>query len=123
MPLKNGKPPTQFRFLIGLFLLGACTATGHASGSSQELPLPTASELSRNSAVALDWANRLVARDPKVRATAEAALVQGAGRSLPLLRRFLNGRNEDLHMETFEIIRRIGPAAIPLLADMLRHDR
>ena len=36
-----------------------------------------------------DWANRLQANDPKVRATAEAALVQGAARSLPLLRRFL----------------------------------
>lgn len=51
------------------------------------------------------------------------ALVQGAGRSLPLLRRFLNRRNEDLHLETFEILRRIGPPAIPLLADLLRHGR
>jgi outer membrane protein assembly factor BamB len=64
-----------------------------------------------------------MANDPNVRATAEAALVQGAGCSLPLLRRFLNSRNEDLHLETFEIIRRIGPAAIPLLTDMLRHER
>ena len=61
--------------------------------------------------------------DPKVRATAEAALVQGAGRSLPLLRRFLDRRHEDLHLETFEIIRRIGPPAIPLLVDLLRHER
>src|SRR5688500_13775268 len=41
------------------------------------------------------WANRLLANDPKVRATAEAALVQGARRSLPLLRRFLNPGHED----------------------------
>jgi outer membrane protein assembly factor BamB/HEAT repeat protein len=61
--------------------------------------------------------------DPKVRATAQAALVQGAGRSLPLLRRFLNSSDEDLHLESFEIIRRIGPPAVPLLADLLRHDR
>ena len=115
--------PYQFLFVIGLFLLGACTATGHTSASSQELPLPTESDLSRNPALAPDWANRVMANDPKVRATAEAALVQGAGRSLPLLRRFLNSRNEDLHLETFEIIRRIGPPAIPLLVDMLRHDR
>ena len=50
------------------------------------------SDLSTNSALVLDWANRLMAKDPKVRAIAEAALVQGAGRSLPLLRRFLNVR-------------------------------
>jgi len=78
---------------------------------------------SRNSALVLDWANRVMANDPKVRAMAEAALVQGAGRSLPLLRRFLNRRNEDLHRQTFEIIRRIGPPAIPLLVDLLRDER
>ena len=71
----------------------------------------------------LDWANRVMAKDPKVRATAEAALVQGAGRSLPLLRRFLDRGNEDLELETFEIIRRIGPPAIPLLVELLRHER
>ena len=48
------------------------------------------SDLSTNSASVRDWANRLMAKDPKVRATAEATLVQGAPRSLPLLRRFLN---------------------------------
>src|ERR1700741_1543269 len=77
----------------------------------------------RNSALVLDWANRVMANDPKVRAMAEAALVQGSARSLPLLRRFLNRRNEDLHRQTFEIIRRIGPPAIPLLVDLLRHER
>ncbi|MCM3904644.1 MAG: hypothetical protein ND866_23350, partial [Pyrinomonadaceae bacterium] len=40
-----------------------------------------------------------------------------------MLRRFLNRGDEDLHLETFEIIRRIGPPAIPLLADLLRHKR
>ena len=69
-----------------------------------------------------DWANRLLANDPKVRATAEAALVQGATRSLPLLRRFLDPGHEDLHVVTFEIIQRIGPPAIPLLVDLLRHE-
>ncbi len=71
----------------------------------------------------LDWANRLLANDPKVRATAEAALVKGARRSLPLLRRFLDRDNEDLQLRTFEIIRRIGPPAIPLLVDLLRDER
>jgi HEAT repeat protein len=64
-----------------------------------------------------------MAHDPGVRTTAEVDLVQGAVRSLPLLRRFLNSRNEDLHVATFEIIRRIGPAAIPVLGDMLQDGR
>jgi outer membrane protein assembly factor BamB len=62
-----------------------------------------------------------MAKDPKVRALAEAALVQEAPRSLPLLRLLLNRDNEELHNVIFEIIRRIGPPAIPLLADLLRH--
>jgi HEAT repeat protein/outer membrane protein assembly factor BamB len=87
------------------------------------LAQPTGSELSRNPALALDWANRVTADDPKVRAAAEAALVQGAGRSLPLLRRFLERGDESLDLEAFEIIRRIGPPAIPLLVDLLRDER
>lgn len=112
-----------FRFVMGLFLLSAGMAPGHAADSTPELPLPTESDLSRNPTLAPDWANRLMANDPKFRATAEAALVQGAGRSLPLLREFLDRRNEDLQRETFDIIRRIGPSAIPLLVDSLQHDR
>src|SRR5688572_9504513 len=68
-----------------------------------------------------DWASRLTAKDPKVRAIAEAALVNGAGRSLPLLRQLLNRDDEDLERRTIEIIRRIGPPAIPLLVELLRH--
>ena len=64
-----------------------------------------------------------MSRDAKIRATAEAELVQAAGRSLPLLRRFLNTNNEDLHLETFEIIRQVGPPAIPLLLELLRHEQ
>jgi outer membrane protein assembly factor BamB/HEAT repeat protein len=70
-----------------------------------------------------DWRNRVMSSDAKIRATAEAALVHQAGRSLPLLRRFLNSDNEDLQLETFDIIRRIGPPAIPLLVDLLRHQQ
>ena len=83
---------------------------------------PDESSLSRNPASVSEWANRLLASDPKVRATAEAALVKGAGRSLPLLRRFLDPQQEDLQVVTFEIIQRIGPPAIPLLVDLLRHE-
>ena len=95
---------------------------GQAVALSQSPLPPTESSLSRNPALVRDWANRLQANDPKVRATAEAALVQGARRSLPLLRRFLDPGHEDLHVVTFEIIQRIGPPAIPLLVDLLRHE-
>jgi hypothetical protein len=64
-----------------------------------------------------------MSNDAKIRASAGAALVHDPARSLPLLRRFLNSDNEDLHQETFEIIRRIGPPAIPLLLDLLRHQQ
>jgi outer membrane protein assembly factor BamB/HEAT repeat protein len=84
------------------------------------LPIPVLAQAKGSD---LDWANRVLAKDPKVRATAEAALVQGAGRSLPLLRRFLSRGDEDLAQETFEIIRRIGPPAIPLLVDLLHDER
>jgi outer membrane protein assembly factor BamB/HEAT repeat protein len=79
------------------------------------------SNLSTNAASVDDWANRLRADDSKARATAEAALVQGAQRSLPLLRRLL-AEHEDLHEVTFEIIRRLGPPAIPLLVELLGHE-
>jgi HEAT repeat protein/outer membrane protein assembly factor BamB len=88
--------------------------------SQSPLP-PTDSSLSSNPALVSDWADRLLANDAKERATAEAALVKGAGRSLPLLRRLLANDDETLHRETFEIIRQIGPPAIPLLVELLRH--
>src|SRR5688572_23230622 len=111
------------------FMKKRALATVLAAGLSQAValsqsPLPaTESSLSRNPALVRDWANRLLAHDPKVRATAQAALVQAATRSLPLLRRFLDPAHEDLHGVTFEIIQRIGPPAIPLLVDLLRHEQ
>ena len=99
-----------------------------AAGLSQAVALSqsprsrTESSLSSNPALVRDWADRLVANDPKVRATAEAALVQAGRGSFPLLRRFLGPEHEDLHVVTFHIIQRIGPPAIPLLVDLLRHE-
>jgi len=89
---------------------------------SQSPPLPTASSLSSNPALVDDWATRLQADDPKVRTAAEAALVDGAARSLPLLRRLLSPEHEDVQVEASEIVRRIGPPALPLLADLLRDE-
>ena len=68
-----------------------------------------------------DWADRLMSNDSKVRTSAEAALIKGSGRSLPLLRQLLTTNNDNLHEQTFEIIRQIGPPAIPLLVQLLRH--
>jgi outer membrane protein assembly factor BamB/HEAT repeat protein len=90
------------------------------------VPVPAqtvGSDPSPNPALVDDWANRVMAGDAKVRATATAALVEGAERSLPLLREFLALGREDLGLETFEILRRIGPPAIPLLVDLLRDER
>jgi len=89
---------------------------------SQSPPLPTESSLSRNPALVDDWANRLQADDLKIRAAAEAVLVQGAQRSVPLLKRLLTPPHQDLHVMTFDIIKRIGPPAIPLLVDLLSNE-
>ncbi len=95
---------------------------GQAVALSQSAPARTQSAFSTNPVAVRDWAKRLHADDPKVRATAETALVQGAPRSLLLLRRFLTPGHEDLHEVVFEIIRRIGPPAIPLLVELLQHE-
>jgi HEAT repeat protein len=103
-----------FLLVIGLLLLSACSST-----AAQEAPLPTERGLSKNPALVRDWTNRLLAKDWEVRATAQAALVEGARRSFPLLRRFLDPEREDLRVVTFQIIQRIGPPAIPLLVELL----
>src|SRR3954464_2958161 len=78
--------------------------------------------LSTNTAQVRDWANRLTTKDAKDRTTAEAALVKAAARSLPLLKGLLDRGDDDLNLRIFEIIRRIGPPAIPLLVQLLRHE-
>ncbi len=105
--------------------LAAIVAAGLGQATAlHPAPLPqTKSSLSTDAALVRDWSSRLLADDPKVRASAEAALVAGGTRSLPLLRRFLDPPQEDLQEVTFEILQRIGPAAIPLLEELLRHDR
>lgn len=104
-----------------LFILPVAVIAQTARSRSQSRQ--ASSDRPPNSATVRDWANRVMANDSKVRASAEAALVKGAGRSLPLLRLFLNSDNENLHEETFEIIRQIGPPAIPLLVELLRHEQ
>jgi HEAT repeat protein len=112
------------RSFLKSHVLAIALAAGLGQGVAlSQSPLPPAeSSLSRNPALVSDWANRLQAGDPKVRAAAEATLVKGATRSLPLLKRLIDAGHEDLHGVTFEIIQRIGPPAIPLLVELLRHD-
>jgi hypothetical protein len=79
--------------LVGLLLCGgsgSLTTSGPTipvlAQTTRSLPQPRqdkGSDLSRNSALVLDWADRVMANDPEVRAIAEAALVQGrSGRCL-----------------------------------------
>ena len=98
-----------------------CTLLLILSVSVFAQPRQAKSNLSRSSV--RDWASRVMSNDAKIRTTAQAALVHDAGRSLPLLKRFLNSDNENLHLETFELIRRIGPPTIPLLLELLRHEQ
>src|SRR5215813_2811907 len=109
-------------FICTLFCVLPIPVIAQSTRSHPQPRSAKGSDRSRNSASVSDWEDRLMANDPKVRAVAEAALVQGARRSLPLLRRLLNDGNEDLQEVTFEIIRRIGPPAIPLLVELLRHE-
>ncbi len=114
---------SQLLSAIGLFLLSACVPTPHTSLAGHEMALPTETGLSGQPALVRNWGNRLLADDPRVRATTAEVLVQGGTRSLPLLRRFLLTRDERLHQETFGIVFRIGPKAIPLLTEALRDNR
>src|SRR5262245_46159516 len=102
-----------------LALAVAASLSQPAALSQPALP-QNQSGLARDPGLEREWADRLRDKDPKVRAAAEAALIQGGRRSLPLLRRFLEAEHQDLHLVTLEIIRRMGPPAIPLLVDLLR---
>jgi HEAT repeat protein/outer membrane protein assembly factor BamB len=104
------------------FAVVLAAIAGHSVALSQSPPRPPEASLSGSPTAVRDWANRLRASDRTVRATAEASLVKSAPRSLPLLKRFLTAEHEDLHLATFEIIRRIGSSAIPLLVELLRDD-
>src|SRR5512138_1700700 len=103
------------RILFICTLLFVLAVQAFAQPTRDQSRTTKSSHLSRNFASVRQWQDQLMATDPKVRAVARTALVEGSPRSLPLLARLLNSRNEDLYDVTFEIIRRIGPPAIPLL--------
>jgi outer membrane protein assembly factor BamB len=103
---------------IGLRLLSVCIIAAQGFGV-ESLSLPTESDLLAKPRLVQKWSDRVLAKDQKIRATAAAELMQGGAESLPLLRRFLLENNETLHQQTFEIIRRIGAGALPLLIELL----
>jgi HEAT repeat protein len=96
---------------------GAGTST-----SADAPPLPTESDVSRKSSLVRQWALRLTSADSKVCNAAKTRLAEAGERSLPLLRAFLDSPHQGLRLEAFDVVYRIGPPAIGLLADMLRHD-
>lgn len=100
----------------------AVAALGQPLALAQGSPARVAAVTAANPTALRQWTDRLLSTDSKVRATAQATLVQGGARSLPLLRRFLTPEHEQLHVVTLEIMRRIGPAAMPLLVDLLRNE-
>jgi HEAT repeat protein/outer membrane protein assembly factor BamB len=105
---------------IGLCFLSVCIIASQTQRFGLESQmLPTESDLLAKPRLVRTWAEHALARDPKVRATAAAKLVQGGAESLPLLRRFLLDNNEGLHQAAFEVIRRIGAGALPLLIELL----
>ncbi|HET9265014.1 MAG TPA: PQQ-binding-like beta-propeller repeat protein, partial [Vicinamibacterales bacterium] len=122
---RRTKEETAMRhvFILTLFCILQLPELAQTTRSLPQPRQAKSSDLSTSAASVRDWAGRLMANDPKARAVAEATLVQEAPRSLPLLRRLLNRPDEDLHVVTLEIIRRIGPPAIPLLVDLLRDER
>ena len=90
-------------------------------GPASPSPTPARSSLSASPAQVRDWATRLLSKDPKARAAAEAALVAEGRSSFPLLRRLLGPEHEDLQAVAFRVLQRIGPPAVPLLAELLRN--
>ena len=110
-------------FILALCCLLPIRLVAHASRALPQTQQTSDREPTVTAASVRDWASRLTAGDPKVRAAAENALVRGAPGSLPLLRRLLDRPNDDLHAVTFTVIQRIGPPAIPLLVDLLRDQR
>jgi outer membrane protein assembly factor BamB/HEAT repeat protein len=109
--------------IVGLRLLGACIAVSPLLAFDQpSRSLPTESDLLAKPGLVRTWSERVLADDQNTREKAAVELVQGGAKSLPLLRHFLLGGNEPLHKEAFEIIRRIGAGALPLLTELLGWD-
>jgi PQQ-like domain len=89
--------PMRQAVVLTLFCSLQMPAVVEASPSVPQQGQTKGSDFSTTPASVRGWADRVTAKDPKVRASADADLVQGVPRSLPLLRRFLDSQDEALH--------------------------
>jgi outer membrane protein assembly factor BamB/HEAT repeat protein len=105
-----------YLLLVSALLL----AVASTSASSGKPALPMEAGHPSEPALTSEWADLLLAKDPKVRARAQVALVQKGQGSFPVLKGLLEPEREELRVASFQIIQRIGPPAIPLLVELLR---
>ena len=104
--------PGTLRFFIGI-----CVAVSQIPACGGDLPTERA--LTTEPGLVHTWAARLTAENTEDRTSANAELVKGGVDALPLIRRLLTGPDERLRHETLEIIRHLGPCAVPLLVQTL----
>jgi HEAT repeat protein len=97
-----------------LFIAASCAPTNPWTGERH---------LQNDPASIRERAAQLSSNDPTVRTAARDAMINQGASALPVLRRFLQTGDEKLHRRSLELIRHIGPDALPLLADMLDHPR
>ncbi len=108
---------------VGLCVLSACMAVSPLLAFDQGTrSWPTESDLLAKPGLVRTWSERMLADDQRMRGKASAELIQGGADSLPLLRHFLLSSQERLRKGAFEIIRRIGAGALPLLTELLGWD-
>lgn len=93
------------------FLIPACRAEPPAERNPVE-----------NSSLVDRWVGRLTAGPADDRAQALAELVRGGADTLPLLRRMLDLADAGPRKEAIEIIRHLGPCAVPVLVELLQRD-
>ena len=104
--------PGVVRLFIGICVVGSLVPAWCRE-------LPSQRELAAEPRLVRTWTGRLTADRAEDRADAAAALVRGGADALPLLRHLLANQDECLRQETFEIIRSLGPCAVPLLVETL----
>lgn len=107
---------------LALFASTSCAPAPVTPASHREPPLPTQSEPLHPS-VTREWADRVTAADPNVRADATAQLARGGERTLPLLRALLTSHDLAARAAGFDIAHRIGPPAIGLFTECLHSAR
>ena len=102
--------------LLVLWWVAALTAV-----RGQDLVIPDETRIQQDPALVRRWTARLAESNRQARAAAVEALAQAGAKSLPLLERFLRSGDQDLLEQTFDLLHRLGPVAMPTLTEMLKH--